>query len=133
MKGEKLKRWKKDPGERITAEKLNALGYKAEFWEDESHLAAPNSDGKTTISRADLSTGIEIKTIYGAGSENTFKSHIKSIPGKNGVKLTVVDVSENEKVTDEQAIKWISKYMARYHISEVRMLGHDGKLLRIKK
>nr|DAO43996.1 MAG TPA: minor capsid protein 2 [Bacteriophage sp.] len=133
VKDEKLKRWRQYPGERITAEKINALGYKTEFWEDESHLAAPNADGKTTISRADLSTGIELKTIYGAGSENTFKSHIKSISGKNGVKLTVVDVSENEKVTDEQAIKWINKYMARYHISEVRMLGHDGKLLRIKK
>ena len=49
------------------------------------------------------------------------------------MELSVDDVSENEEVTDEQAIKWISKYMARYHISEVRMLGHDGKLVRIKK
>ena len=133
VRRDKVKRWRVDPGERRTAEKLAALGYKTEFWEDEVHLKSENAQGKTTVSRADLSTGIEIKTVYTSKSENTFKSHMKSVANKSGVRFAVFDVSENKSVTDSQAEAWIRKYMKRYGISEVRMLGHDGSLQTIKK
>ena len=58
--------------------------------------------GKTTVSRADLSTGIEIKTVYTSKSENTFKSHMKSVANKSGVRFAVFDVSENKSVTDSK-------------------------------
>lgn len=133
VRRDKVKRWRVDPGERRTAEKLATLGYKTEFWEDEVHLKSENAQGKTTVSRADLSTGIEIKTVYTSKSENTFKSHMKSVANKSGVRFAVFDVSENKSVTDSQAEAWIRKYMKRYGISEVRMLGHDGSLQTIKK
>ncbi|MZJ30312.1 hypothetical protein [Collinsella aerofaciens] len=133
VRRDKVKRWRVDPGERRTAEKLAALGYKTEFWEDEVHLKSENAQGKTTVSRADLSTGIEIKTVYTSKSENTFKSHMKSVANKSGVRFAVFDVSENKSVTDSQAEAWIRKYMKRYGIAEVRMLGHDGSLQTIKK
>ncbi len=133
VKRDKEKRWREDPGEKKTAKKLAAIGYKTEFWEDELHLKAENGQGKTTVSRADLSTGIEIKTVYTAKSENTFKSHMKSIVGKQNVRFAVFDISENDGVTDEKAEEWIRKYMRRYGITETRLLLHDGTLKTIKK
>lgn len=133
VRRDKLKRWKKDPGEKKTADKLATLGYKTEFWEDEIHLASEDSQGKITVSRADLSTGIEIKTVYSSKSENTFKSHMKSVANKSGVRFAVIDVSENKSITDDQAEEWIRKYMKRYGVAEARMLRHDGSLQTIKK
>ena len=92
-----------------------------------------NAQGKTTVSRADLSSGIEIKTVYSSKSENTFKSHMKSVINKSGVRFAVFDVSENKSITDDQAEAWIRKYMKRYGVAEVRMLRHDGSLQTIKK
>lgn len=96
------------------------------------HLKNTNAQGKTTVSRADLSTGIEIKTVYTSKSENTFKSHMESVANKSGVRFATFDVSENKAVTDSQAEAWIRKYMKRYEIAEVRMLRHDGSLQTIK-
>ena len=108
-------------------------GGRCEFSPGVNVIAGANAQGKTTVSRADLSTGIEIKTVYTSKSENTFKSHMKSVANKSGVRFSVFDVSENKSVTDSQAEAWIRKYMKRYGISEVRMLGHDGSLQTIKK
>lgn len=96
------------------------------------HLKNTNAQGKTTVSRADLSTGIEIKTVYTSKSENTFKSHMESVANKSEVRFATFDVSENKTVTDSQAEAWIRKYMKRYEIAEVRMLRHDGSLQTIK-
>ena len=97
------------------------------------HLKNTNAQGKTTVSRADLSTGIEIKTVYTSKSENTFKSHMESVANKSGGRFATFDVSENKTVTDSQAEAWIRKYMKRYEIAEVRMLRHDGSLQTIRR
>ena len=71
--------------------------------------------------------------MYSSKSENTFKSHMKSVANKSGVRFAVIDVSENKSITDDQAEEWIRKYMKRYGVAEARMLRHDGSLQTIKK
>lgn len=131
VRSDKEKRWKSDPGERITAEKLNLLGYRTEFWEDEVHEPNPNGRGTVTYSRPDLSTGIEIKTVYHATSENTFKTHMKSCARKRGLRFPVFDLSENTEVDETDARKWIRKYMSVYSIHEVRIVNRDGVIERL--
>lgn len=131
VRADKEKRWKSDPGEKVTAEKLNLLGYRTEFWEDEVHEPNPNGKGTVTHSRPDLSTGVEIKTIYQSASENTFKKHMKSARGKRGLRFVVIDLSENGNVSQEDALRWVKKYMARYGIVETRILWPSGALERI--
>lgn len=131
VKADKEKRWKSDPGERITAEKLNRLGYRTEFWEDEIHKPSPSGKGTVTYSRPDLSTGIEIKTVYHATSENTFKTHMKSCAKKRGLAFPVFDLSENTKVNEDDARTWIQKYMSVYSIREVRIINRDGNIERL--
>lgn len=133
VKSEKERRWKDDPGERITAEKLNLLGYRAEFWDDEIHEQDPSGKGTVTYSRPDLSTGIELKTVYRAASENTFKTHMKSCSKKHGLRFPVFDISENNNVNPEDALRWIEKYMSVYSIREVRVIGRGGSIKRIVK
>lgn len=127
----KISAWKNDDGEKITAEKLNRLGYRAEFWDDETH--DPNPDGKGTLThgRPDLSTGIEIKTMYAMSSENTFKKHMRSCRDKKGLRFVVIDVSENEKVSRDVVLRWTLKYMRRYKIKESRILWSDTDLERV--
>lgn len=131
VKADKLRRWRSDPGERVTAEKLNGIGYRTEFWEDEIHRPNPSGKGTVTISRPDLSTGIELKTLYGATSENTFKKHMRSARGKRGLRFVVFDLSENESVSHDDARGWIVKYMARYGIRETRVMWQDMTVERI--
>lgn len=133
VRAEKEKRWRSDPGERITAEKLNRLGYRTEFWDDEVHEPNPSGKGTVTYSRPDLSTGVEIKTIYESASENTFKKHMKSARGKRGLRFVVVDLSENRNVSHDDAREWIEKYMKRYGIGESRILWPDGNLERVTR
>lgn len=128
---EKLSRWSNDPGERITAEKLNDMGYRTEFWEDEIHLPNPNGKGTVTISRPDLSTGVKLKALYRATSENTFKKHMRSARGKRGLRFVVIDLSENEFVARDDAKRWIVKFMERYGIGETRIIWQDMAIERV--
>ncbi len=100
---------------------------------DALHPENSKVNGETAINRADLSTRIEIKTLYGASTEATFKSHIKQVVGKQDVRFVIVDVSENKSSSDNQAEAWMREYMKRYGIAEVRMLRHDGTLKNLKK
>lgn len=133
VKAGKERRWKRDPGERVTAEKLNRLGYRTEFWDDETHEPNPSGKGTVTYSRPDLATGVEIKTIYESASENTFKKHLKSARGKRGLRFVVIDLSENGNVSHDDAQRWIKKYMSRYGIGETRILWPDGNLERVTR
>ncbi len=123
--------WKKDDGERVTALKLNKLGYRAEFWDDELHVPNPGGRGTLTRGRPDLSTGVEIKTMYSMSSENTFKKHMKSCRDKSGLKFVVIDVSENANVSRDDILRWTRKYMNRYKIDETRILWSDSELERV--
>lgn len=67
----KLRDWKRDPGERQTADVLRGLGFRTTFWDDELHIPAPDGRGTATVGRPDLDTGVEIKSLDRAASENT--------------------------------------------------------------
>ena len=131
VRSKKAAAWKNDDGERATAEKLNKLGYRTEFWDDEIYEPDPSGKGTVTKGRPDLSNGVEIKTMYFMISENTFKKHMKTCRDKSGLKFAVIDMSENRRVSREDVLKWTRKYMARCKIGESRILWSDSNLERI--
>ena len=133
VRNKKLAAWKKDDGEKITADKFNRLGYRSEFWDDETHIPNPHGKGTITIGRPDLSTGVEIKTMYSMSSENTFKKHMKNCEDKKGLRFVLIDLSENDHVSSgalkkDEIIRWTRKYMHRYRIPESRILWSDDDL-----
>lgn len=113
--------------ELITASKLNAIGFKTVFQDDERL----NSDGSTT-GLPDLSNGIELKTVYKAASENTISKHIGNCKKKDGLTAIVLDVSENTHLDDSRAIEFARRSVSRHGIGvAVYVLKHDGSLTAI--
>lgn len=75
----------------------------------------------------DLDTGLEIKNVSTATSENTISKHIgKSKKTKRGLKQIVIDVSENPSITDEKAREMISNSLRRHSVASVLMVNHQG-------
>ena len=113
--------------ERITAKKLNNLGFSTKFQDDER----VNADG-STAGLPDLSSGIELKTVYKAASENTINKHIGNSKKKEGLTAIVLDVSENNKLDDQKAIEFARKSSSRHKITaDVYVLKHDGDIVAI--
>ena len=113
--------------ERITATKLNNLGFSTKFQDDER----VNADG-LTAGLPDLSSGIELKTVYKAASENTINKHIGNSKKKEGLTAIVLDVSENNKLDDQKAIEFARKSTSRHKITvDVYVLKHDGDIVAI--
>lgn len=113
--------------ERGTAEILADHGFKIVFQDDEINgIPNPNGLGTITVGLPDLDTGVEIKTLYGASTYNTFSSHISNGASKAGLDLIVVDVNSNYRVDDAQSREWITRRLKRYpEISGVIMIGHE--------
>ena len=75
----------------------------------------------------DLDTGLEIKNVSTARSENTISKHIgKSKKTKRGLKQIVIDVSENPNITDEEARGMISNSLRRHSVASALMVDHQG-------
>lgn len=106
-----------------TAEKLNKLGVKTVFQNDE--IVDRNG---LVIGLPDLENGIEIKTVYQAASENSISRHISRGVHKRGVSAVVIDVSENPNLSDEDAKRYIANSLRRHGASEAYILKHDGTL-----
>lgn len=102
-----------------TASKLRKNGYATEFWDDEIVM----EDG-SVLGRADLSSGIEIKTVYTASSANTIGKHLANCKNKDGLTAIVVDVSENQNMTDEFARDAIRKNMWKSGKDFVLLINH---------
>lgn len=112
--------------EKRTAGKLRAIGFRTVFVNDE----ITGKDGKI-IGIADLQNGIEIKTVYQASSINTINRHISSCKKKRRVDKVIIDVSENENLTDELAETYIASCLASHNMKEAFLLRHDNSLVRI--
>lgn len=110
-----------------TAEKLNRLGFKTVFQNDE----IINDAGKV-VGLPDLANGIEIKTVYAATSENSISRHISRACHKRGVSAIVIDVSENPNLTDGKARGFVESSLRRHGKSSAYLLKHDGALELIK-
>lgn len=124
----------KDPtheGEFHTATILASHGYKVTFWDDGIILPNPNGKGSITVGRADLSSGVEIKTLYGANAQNTFDTHVRRTKAKQDVKRLVIDVSENKKLSDDEAAAMIEQALWNRHFREAVMIGHGKQLVRL--
>lgn len=108
-----------------TAEVLRGHGLRVTFQVDE--VATLDAEGRhVVLGLPDLDTGVEIKTVYQATSENTISKHLASAAGKAGVKRTVIDVSRNPNLTDAEARVMISAGLKRHGLYSAFMLGHDG-------
>lgn len=81
-----------------------------------------------TVGLPDLDTGLEIKNVQSAKSENTISKHIASLKKKRGCVQIVIDVSEDQELTDEVARKMISNSLRRHGLTEALMVNHDEKI-----
>ena len=61
----------------------------------------------------DLDTGLEIKNVQSAKSENTISKHIGKEKRKQGYRQIVIDVSENPSISDEEARGMIASSLRR--------------------
>jgi 3-keto-L-gulonate-6-phosphate decarboxylase len=88
-----------------------------------------DSDGGQTIGLPDFSNGVELKTIYGASSENTISKHIGKSKKKAGLSAIVIDISENNNPDDAKAIEYVRRSIARHNIKfPIYVLKHDGDI-----
>lgn len=114
-----------------TATILASHGYKAVFWDDERHVPKANGKGMDTIGRADLDSGVEIKAMYGATSQNTFDKRVRDTRGKEDVTRLVIDVSRNPYITDEDAKAMTEQALWNRHYPEAMFIDHGKHVTRL--
>jgi len=124
---EKKARDPQHPSEVRTARILAQYGFKVTFHEDEIQV----DGGRFTRGRADLASGVEIKTLDGASTQSTFDARVRNTKGKQGVTRLVVDVSKNKNVSDEEAISLLADALRRKHYPEAILINHAGELVRV--
>ena len=100
---------KDHPKEFRTATILASRGYRCTFWDDELKVETVPQLGDIIAGRADLDTGIEIKTMDDAAGYSSFDRYARRTKKKAGVSLLVFDVSENQHLTDEDAAAYIAR------------------------
>jgi len=129
---EKKAKDKDHPKEFRTATVLASHGYAVVFRDDEPSIPNPNGKGTITLGLPDLASGVEIKTLDGAKTYNTFSSQISSGAGKKGLTRLVIDVSQNPYVSDELATEWVARRIGRYpHIQRAFVIGHGRQMIRV--
>ncbi len=75
----------------------------------------------------DLDTGLEIKNVQSAKSENTISKHIGKEKRKQGYRQIVIDVSENPSISDEEARGMIASSLRRRSMPSALMINHEGE------
>ena len=125
-KAKKLKD-KDHPAELRVANRLRVHGIRVVFVDDEPKEFDEAKGIEQVVGLPDLDTGLEIKNVSTATSENTISKHIgKSKKTKRGLKQIVIDVSENPSITDEKAREMISNSLRRHSVASVLMVNHQG-------
>ena len=76
----------------------------------------------------DLDTGLEIKNVQSAKSENTISKHIGKAKRKQGYRQIVIDVSENPNISDEEARGMIASSLRRHSMPSALMVNHEGEV-----
>ena len=76
----------------------------------------------------DLDTGLEIKNVQSAKSENTISKHIGKAKRKQGYRQIVIDVSENPNISDEEARGMIVSSLRRRSMPSALTINHEGEV-----
>lgn len=76
----------------------------------------------------DLDTGLEIKNVQSAKSENAISKHIGKAKWKQGYRQIVIDVSENPNISDEEARGMIASSLRRHSMPSALMINHEGEV-----
>lgn len=119
--------------EKRTAERLAANGYEAVFITDEVSFYDPAVGNMQVLGLSDLRSGIEIKNVSTALSENTISKHLGKSKKKRGCKVVALDISENEGFSDGDAELMIMNSLRRHNLDRALLIGHDGKVRAIYK
>lgn len=114
--------------ELATAERLRAHGYRVTFVDDAVLELDPSTGQKRLRGLPDLDTGLEIKSVRSATSENTISKHIANAKGKRGLSQVVIDVSENPGLSDAEARAMVTRSLRRHGMASAMLLRHDGGL-----
>lgn len=124
-KAKKLKD-KDHPAETRVANRLCAHGFRAVFVDDEVPVLNEETGRLQIAGLPDLDTGLEIKNVQSAKSENTISKHIGKAKRKQGYRQIVVDVSENPNISDEEARSMIASSLRRHSMPSALMVNHEG-------
>ena len=126
-KAKKLKD-KDHPAEVRVANRLCVYGFRAVFVDDEVSEFDSVKGIEQLVGLPDLDTGLEIKNVSSAKSENTISKHIGNAKKKRGFKQVVIDVSENDNLSDEDTRRMIASSLRRHSMTSALMVNHKGEI-----
>lgn len=126
-KAKKLKD-KDHPAEVRAANRLRVHGFRTVFVDDEVPVLNEETGRWQIVGLPDLDTGLEIKSVQSAKSENTISKHIGKTKRKQGYKQIVIDVSENPNISDEEARGMIASSLRRHSMPGALMVNHEGEV-----
>lgn len=130
---EKKKLADKDhPAELRTASRLSAKGFSTVFVDDELRETVAGNSWSTVVGLPDLESGVEIKNVSSARSENTISSHIGRAKKKRGLTALVIDVSENPNLSDTEARSMIARSLKRHSVRSAYMVDHSGEVVLVR-
>lgn len=109
-----------------TAQILAEAGFDTTFVIDE---IVDEVSGRT-IGLSDLKSGMEIKTLHGATSENTINGHLKNTSKKMNSTAVVFDNSKND-LSDRALIEMILKSRS-FRRGSVYIIDHKEKIIKIR-
>lgn len=118
----------KDPDHPLEFRMATAMakrGLAAVFRIDE--VQDPKNKG-ITYGYADLVSGVEIKNLSTAGSEQTVDKHAQRTKKKRGFKRVCFDFSENEGFTDERARAAVAQAVRNRNLNGAYMVNHKGEI-----
>lgn len=119
---------KDHPAEVRVANRLRGHGFRTVFVDDEVSVPDEETGRLQIVGLPDLDTGLEIKNVSSAKSENTISKHIGTAKKKRGLKQIVIDVSENDNLSDEEARRMIVNSLRRHSMSSALMVNHEGEI-----
>ena len=119
---------KDHPAEVRVADRLRVHGLRTVFVDDEVSEFDNAKGIEQLVGLPDLDTGLEIKNVSSAKSENTISKHIGTAKKKRGLKQIVIDVSENDNLSDEEARRMIVSSLRRHSMSSALMVNHEGEI-----
>lgn len=119
---------KDHPAEVRVANRLRVHGFRTVFVDDEVSVPDEETGRLQIVGLPDLDTGLEIKNVSSAKSENTISKHIGNAKKKRGFKRVVVDISENDNLSDEEARRMIASSLRRHSMASALMVDHEGEI-----
>ena len=119
---------KDHPAEVRVANRLRVHGFRTVFVDDEVSVPDEETGRLQIVGLPDLDTGLEIKNVSSAKSENTISKYIGTAKKKRGLKQIVIDVSENDNLSDEEARRMIVSSLRRHSMSSALMVNHEGEI-----